>query len=265
MPDRERLYRTEGIVLKRTDFGEADRLLVLYTPGLGKLRVVAKGVRKVPSRKAGHVEPFMRSQFLLARGRNLDIVTQAEATDTYLGLRGDLLRTTYACYLAELVDAFAEEGEENQALYSLLTLGLERLAAGDDPGLLARFFELRLLNCVGYRPDLQRCVDCGARHEPVAVFFSPAEGGARCPRCGARGSGDLPLSLRAFKVLRYVQDQEYPAVAGLRLRPETAREVAAVLRRYLTYILERNLKSADFLDLVQADSATKLDRDPQSR
>ena len=226
-------------------------MLVLFTPGHGKLRLVAKGVRKVPSRKAGHVEPLMRSSFLVARGRNLDIVTQAEAIDTHSGLRGDLERTTYACYLAELVDAFSEEGEENEALYQLLAQSLVRLSGGDDPALVSRFFELRLLTYVGFRPELQRCVCCGAVHEPAAVLFGAAEGGARCMQCGGAAAGAQELSLGAFKVLRYLQDQEYASVARLVLRPATAREVELALRRYLTYVLERNLKSAAFLELVR--------------
>ena len=261
--DRERLYRTEGIVLKRSDFGEADRLLVVFTPGFGKLRLLAKGVRKVPSRKAGHVELFMRSQLLVARGRNLDIVTQAEALDAYAGLRDTLVRATYAYYFAELVDAFMEEGEENEAVYRLLALALERLAAGDEPRLLARFFEMKLLGCVGYRPELQRCVACGAPHAPSQVFFSPGEGGMRCSACGEAAPGVLAVSLGAFKVLRYLHSQEYGSISGLRLRAATAREVEQVLHRYLTFTLERNLKAAAFLDLVQhtgeRDPATKLD------
>jgi len=253
MVDRERLYRTEGVILRRSDFGEADRLLVLSTPGYGKLRVLAKGVRKVPSRKAGHVEPFMRSQFLLARGRSFDIVTQAETLDAYAGLREGLVPVTYAYYLAELVDAFSQEGEENEALYRLLVQTLEALAAGDEPGLLARFFELRLLGYAGYRPELQRCVACGASHEPAKVFLSAGEGGMRCRRCAESGGGELEVSLGAFKVLRYLQSREYAAVRGLRLRPGTAREVEQVLRRYLTFALERNLKSVAFLSLLQAD------------
>lgn len=252
MADRERLYRTEGIILKRGDLGEADRLLVLFTPGHGKLRVLAKGVRKVPSRKAGHVEPFMRTQFLLARGRSLDIVTQVETLDAYQGLRADLLRTTYAYYVSELVDAFSEEGEENSALYDLLAGTLQALAAGHDPTLLTRFFEVRLLTLAGYRPELRRCVACGAEHVPGQGFFCLSEGGVRCPRCAESIPTTIALSLGAFKVLRFLQSQEYPAVAALQLRPDTLQEVAAILRRYLTYVLERNVKSTAFLDRIQS-------------
>jgi DNA repair protein RecO (recombination protein O) len=255
MPERERLYRTEGIVLKRSDFGEADRLLVLITPEYGKLRVLAKGVRKVPSRKAGHVEPLMRTQFLLARGRDLDIVTQAEAVEVYQGLRGDLSRTGYAFYVAELVDAVAEEGGECRALYGLVDETLTRLAAGDEPTLLMRFFEVHLLECAGYRPELQQCVTCGAKHEPTDVYFSFSEGGARCPRCSEGAPGLLRLSLNAFKVLRYLQANPYCAISGLRLRPQTARELEMVLQRYLVWVLERNLKSLGFLSRVQGRAA----------
>ena len=87
---RERLYRSEAIVLRRQDFGEADRLLTLFTPALGKIRVVAKGARKPQSRKAGHIESFMRTKMLFARGRNLDLVTQAELVEPYRALREDL-------------------------------------------------------------------------------------------------------------------------------------------------------------------------------
>jgi DNA repair protein RecO (recombination protein O) len=105
---RERLYRTEAIVIKRSDFFEADRLLTLYTPKLGKIRAIAKGVRKPTSRKSGHVELFTHSQLLIAKGRNLDIVTQAETVHAFRSLREDLLRTTYAFYGAELLDLFVE-------------------------------------------------------------------------------------------------------------------------------------------------------------
>src|SRR5437870_10329790 len=97
---RERVYRVDAVILKRSDMGEADRLLTIFTPSLGKVRVIAKGVRKIQSRKSGHVELFTHVNLLIARGRNLDIVTQAETIEPYLALRGDLERTAYAFYFA---------------------------------------------------------------------------------------------------------------------------------------------------------------------
>jgi DNA repair protein RecO (recombination protein O) len=117
---RERTYWTEAIVLRRTDFGEADRLLTVFTPERGKIKLIAKGARRPTSRKSGHVELFSHGQFLVAVGRELDIITQAETLEPFLPLRNDLLRTTYAYYLAELSDAFAAERDENRPLFELL-------------------------------------------------------------------------------------------------------------------------------------------------
>ena len=107
--NRARLYRTESIVLRRQDLGEADRIVTVFTPAQGKLRAIAKGVRRPGSKKAGHVEPFTRNSLLVAKGRELDIITQAETLDAYPSLRQDLDRLGQAAYVIELVDRFAVE------------------------------------------------------------------------------------------------------------------------------------------------------------
>jgi hypothetical protein len=108
---RVRTYRSEAIVLRRVDFGEADRMLTLYSREFGKIRALAKGARKPQTRKAGHIELFMRSDFMFAEGRSIDIVTQAELVEPYAALRNDLVRTTYAAYAAELIDGLTAEAE----------------------------------------------------------------------------------------------------------------------------------------------------------
>ncbi|MGD8605174.1 MAG: DNA repair protein RecO, partial [Anaerolineales bacterium] len=113
MSGRERVYRTEAVVLRRFNLGEADRLLTLYTLRYGKVKAIAKGVRRPKSRKAGHLEPFTHVQLMLARGRELDIITQAEAMDSYPQLREDLVRIGQASYVIELADAFTVERDEN--------------------------------------------------------------------------------------------------------------------------------------------------------
>ncbi len=252
---RERLYRTEAIIVKRTDFGEADRLLTVYTPERGKLRLIAKGVRKPTSRKSGHVELFTHSRFLVARGRNLDIVSQAETIHAFRPLREDLLRTTHAYYVAELLDRFVEEAIENRPLYDLFLATLGWLCEADDLRLAARFFELRLLALVGYRPQLFRCLGCGQDIEPVVNVFSPAEGGVLCPRCGqshvGRTAAGRPaarsISLNALKVLRFLQTRDYDTCARLRVGESLHDEVEGAMQRYIVYLLERRLKSVDFL------------------
>src|SRR5512135_827009 len=128
MPNRERSVRVEAVVLRHSDWGEADRLLWLYTRELGKVRAVAKGVRKPRSRKAGHLEPFTRVSLQLARGRDLLIITQAEMSEAFSSLRDDLLLATYAAYVVELLDRFTYEEGENRELFRLLSDTLSRLA-----------------------------------------------------------------------------------------------------------------------------------------
>src|SRR5436305_9819437 len=114
-----RVYRSEGIVLKAYNYGEADHILTLFTPNAGKLRAVAKGMRRTKSRMSGHLDLFKRSTLLVARGRQLDLVTQAETIESFSAMREDLWRSTYCHYVAELVDAFSVEVMANYPLYAL--------------------------------------------------------------------------------------------------------------------------------------------------
>mgnify|MGYP001573667134 FL=1 len=166
---RERVYRTEAVVLKRRDQGEADRILTIFTPGLGKLRVNAKGARKPSSRKSGHVELFARINLQLAKGRALDIVTQAETLEAFAPIRESLERTGAAYYLVELTERFTQEADENLALYNLLLETLRALTVSPDLLLTLRFFELRLLSCAGYQPQLHLCVQGDEEIEPPFV------------------------------------------------------------------------------------------------
>ncbi|MBI3360749.1 MAG: DNA repair protein RecO [Chloroflexi bacterium] len=251
---RERVYRTEAIVLRRRDFGEADRLLTLYTPERGKMNALAKGARKPTSRKAGHVELYIRSELLLAQGRDLDIVTQAETVDSYRPLREDLLRTSYASYCVELLDKFTVENVENQPLYELLGAALGWICTARDLQLTTRYYELQLLSLVGYQPELYRCVSRGEVIQAEDQFFSVADGGVLCPACGPQRPGAVPISQAALKLMRYFQSNSYDRVAALNVRPLVHAELERVLHRYITYILERQLKSVQFLRLVRREA-----------
>src|SRR5512135_3495534 len=130
MPKTEHSFRVTAVVLRHSDWGEADRLLTLFTREQGKLRAVAKGARKARSRKAGHLEPFTHVRLQLAKGRDLPIVTQAETVDAYLPLRENLVLTSQASYVMELLDRFTyEDGSENSAIFRPLTETLARLAS----------------------------------------------------------------------------------------------------------------------------------------
>lgn len=237
--------------MRRRDLGEADRLLTIYTPNRGKLRVVAKGVRRPLSRKAGHLEPLTRAQLMLARGRELDIITQADAVELYPSLRDDLVRLGQASYAVEILDRFTVEEGDSYRLYDLLVNTLDRLASGDEASVALRHFELRMLDLVGYRPELFRCLSCGAEIRPQDQFFSLALGGVLCPACGRTEKDTNPISLAALKVLRYYQRNSYSVVAAAKIRAKVHSELNAIMENYLAYLLERRLNSPAFLRRVR--------------
>jgi len=252
---RERLYRTEAIVLRRQNFGEADKLLTLYTPGLGKRRVLAKGVRKPRSRKGGHVELFTHSNLLIAKGKNLDIVTQAETIHSFLPMRRELLRTSYAYYAAELLDKFTEEGVENRPLFDLFLRALFRLSEAEDLDLTLRYFELRLLSSVGYQPQFFQCLRCACSIESATSFFSFEAGGLLCPRCAERERGCQEVSPQALATLRYLQTRDYAVCRRLNVDGLVHEELETLMRRYIIYLLERKLNSVDFMDALRREKA----------
>lgn len=251
----ERLYRTEAIVLRHQNLGEADRVLSLLTPERGKLRAIAKGVRKPLSRKAGHLELFMRTHVLVARGRDLDLISQAEMVEPYLPLRQDLTRLSYAAYFVELADSFVGEGDENRAIYNLLSAGLGWLCSSQDLRLTARHFEVRALERAGFRPELNHCVVCGRRVAAEDQFISMADGGVICPDDGHDHPRTSHLSMSALKVLRFMQTRNYPSVEKLRLRAALHIELEKTLAHALTYNLERRLKSTVFIHRLRREAA----------
>jgi len=252
---RPRVYRREGIVLREVDYGEADRILTILTPA-GKVSALARSVRRTTSHKAGHLGLFARVDLMLAQGRNLDIITQAEALEEFEGLRRDLVRFSYACYAGELADRVAPEDEDTTALYDLLVLALRWFSDEEDLALGARLFELRLLEFAGYRAELFHCVGCGAPIAEEVNLFSAEQGGLLCPRCGQAMSGADPVSVNAQKVLRYLARHDLEATRGLRVGPATHAELERLLMGYLEYTLERELKSATFLRRLKDELAS---------
>ena len=202
---RQRLYRVAAIVLKRRDQGEADRLLTVLARERGKVTLLAKGVRRQASRKAGHLEPFTYVALLVAKGKSLDIVTQADTVEAHRYLREDLWRSSWAYYVAELADAFVQDDDPHQLLFDLLLETLGRLDRGGDPLLVVRYYEVHLLSLAGYQPQLFRCVQCGELLQPEVNFMSLARGGCLCPQHGANHPETLALPLPVLKVLRFLQ------------------------------------------------------------
>jgi DNA repair protein RecO (recombination protein O) len=243
IPLHERLYRTDAIVLARMDYGEADRIVTVYTPRRGKFRVIAKGVRKPLSRLGPHLEYFTRCRLMLAKGRELDVVTGAETLDPYLGLRSDLDAFGHASHLVEAVDRLTHDRQENEAVYDLLANSLRLLADGVDPFAVSRHYELALLTLLGFKPELYRCVSCHEELTAVANSFSSRLGGALCPRCRAADAGSRLLSVNGQKYLRTLDRQGLGAAAKLPLDGSLRAELEGMLGEWLRHFAERDLAS----------------------
>lgn len=247
-----RVYRTEAVVLRGVDYGEADRILTFLTPR-GRISAIAHGVRRATSRKGAHLELLMRSDLVLARGRNLDVVTQAETLEHYEGLRSDLLRFTHGCYLGELMIRFAQEDEPNAALYDLAVQALRWFSEGKDLSLWARYFEACLLRIVGYQPEMYHCVRCTEPVKAAVNGFSIAQGGVLCGECRSAAPRALDISLGAQKVLRYLFTHSEQDVARLRVKAKTVAELEDLLQRYLEYVLEQQVSSVEFLKRLRRE------------
>ena len=252
MSPRPRVYKTEAIVLRSMELGEADRVLTVLTPRLGKLRVIAKGVRRPRSRIGGGLQPFSDVQLVLAVGRTWDVVTSSALEDPHLGLRNDLHSTAAAWYLVELVDRFVEGAADTHEPFRLLAQSLSALDAGAEISrdVVARWFELALLDAMGFRPELARCLECGAAIEPDGNRYAPSAGGVVCPQCAHAAHTARSISPDALKVLRHLQRSFLVGVLGLRLPAGVHREVERLLHATVSAVLERELRSRDFLEEV---------------
>ncbi len=251
MPDRPRVYRTEGIILRRRNLGEADSIFTVYSDREGKFEAIARGVRKARSRMRGHLEPLTRTRMLIARGRNLDVFTQAETVDPYRRLREELEGGAVALYCAELVDGFVGEHQELPGLYGLLVETLEALDGGAGPALV-RHFEVNLLALAGYELQLEACAVCGAALPPEPALLSASAGGLVCGPCRPKAGSGHVLGVRAIKVLRFARTAGAEAFASVRIDTDLAHELQLAMSEVVRHILEREPRTRRYLDDVVA-------------
>jgi len=251
-----RNYQTDAVIIKKTKLAEADRILTLYTPDLGKIQAVAKGVRRPKSKMAGHLELLTYSHVTLARGRNLDIITGSQTIDGFLALKSDLWLTAYGLYVSELVNQFTADQVPDDVLFQLLLDTLRNLCRTSDHEMLIRYFELHLLAIAGYRPQLRECVGCHQLLTPVVNYFSAHAGGILCPDCAPKHTFIRRVSVNALKVLRFIMDNPYEVVEKLKIDSELAEELESITRGYIRYLLERDLKSVAWLDEMKQNLQT---------
>lgn len=247
-----KLYKTEAIILKSWKFSEADRILTLYTPDHGKVRAIAKGVSRPKSKLRGHVEPLTHSALMLSHGTNLDLISQGQTINSFVGLRDNLWHTSCALYAAELVYRFTPDCLENRPLFDLLASTLNTLCSVSDGEIIIRHFELHLLEICGYRPQLNNCIRCDTPLNPTTNYFSISGGGVLCPNCQYKENLAFPLSLNGLKVLRFLQNNNGASAARLIVTQRLLLELELLTRQYIRYIIERETGSGKWMDEIKA-------------
>ncbi|MDA8235864.1 MAG: DNA repair protein RecO [Clostridia bacterium] len=243
------IYKAEAIVLRTRKYSEADQLVTLFSRQRGKIPAIAKGVRKVKSRRRGGVQPFTHGAFVLYEGRSLDHITQGDVIDAFPALTADLDRLAYASYITELVDGLVEEGQQNEKVFLLLLTTLH-LMTTEDPEILTRVFEMRLTNFLGYCPELDSCVNCGGELG-TAVRFSPELGGVLCGRCLSHDPMAARLTPATLAVMKQLLKMDLRRLGVLKVNQGIRSELEKLLNRYLDLRLERRLRSRDFVITVK--------------
>lgn len=245
-------YTDEGIVLRRVNYGEADRILTVLTREHGKIGVIARGVRKAASRNAAATDLFVRSQMQLAKGRGeLDVLTQAERRANPPPL-GDAFRAACASLCAELADRVLESHHRDPETYELMVAALAGCADEDrDPRLAVTWFARRMIDRLGYAPQLQDCASCGMALPESPAAFSAVGGGLLCTRCSPADPGAVVCSVRVIKVLRTVAAGNDQLYRRLRLDVATLDTLEDVVERELAQHLDRQLRSLDVVRSLQ--------------
>jgi DNA repair protein RecO (recombination protein O) len=241
-----KLYKTDAIIIRTRDYREADRLVTLFTRERGKVHAVAKGTRKLKSRKRGAIQLLTYGGFMLHEGRTLDTITQCEIINSFQDLRNDLDRLVYATYMAELTDGFLMDNEPDEEFFLLLVTALHLLSCLD-PEVLTRAFELRLLANAGFRPELENCVACHRPRPAGQVRFSPALGGVLCPDCAAPDTGAVAVNPGDINVLKQLLQIDLRRLQVLKVSPPAKKLLARLMRAYIHCRLEKRVKSLDFL------------------
>ncbi|MTV50154.1 DNA repair protein RecO [Heliobacillus mobilis] len=230
-----RVYRTEALILRCRNYGEADRLLTLLTPERGKVSAIAKGVRKPKSRLRAGTQPLTHCHLVLYEGRNLHTITQAEALESFAGLQGDIDRFAHASLMAELVDKFSPE-QGGSDLYPLL-LTFWHLLTVFSPPIVTRLFELRLLALLGYCPELYHCIDCGEPLDEESSFaegkpvnYSPSLGGIIGHCCRHRHPDALSVATSTIALLRHMLVMDPRHIERIKAGEKVMGQVTKMLR-----------------------------------
>lgn len=249
------VQKTPAIVIRFYPLRESDKIITFYTAEFGKIKAVARGVRRPKSRFGGGLEllNYGTLVFFERPNKDLQIVNDFDLISSYEGIKADFDRTTYGCYLAELIGAIESDYSVNQQIFHLLQRGFETMTHVDDIALFARTFELQLLGLAGFSPQLSHCVACTHAFQDPSLHFSSRLGGILCMRCRDRDASAISISRGSCQLMQQLQKSSLSRLGRFRASNLNHRELKFVLATFISYHIERDLKSLKFIDNVNIE------------
>lgn len=252
------VYSAEAVILRKVDFGEADRIFTLFTLERGKVPAIAKSVRKPKSRMSGQLDIYAHGQMMLAEGRSMDVVTQFRRITRVDNLISDLARSAAAAVVVEVADKVLEERHPQPELFALVTTALGDLAdASIEPRLELADFLMRVLKELGYAPQLEECARCGGRLGEQGMGFSPIAGGVTCSACNLSFGVAPRISARTVKILRVLASGDRGLFFKLAVDDDDLVAVERALEAQLEHHLDRQLKSIEFARQTRRPRSTR--------
>lgn len=244
------LFRAESVIIKVKPFGEADKILTVFSLEEGKFDVIAKGARRPKSRFAGITQPFFHVELSAFRGKNIDTLSQADVIETYSQIASDLIKMAFGSYVHELLDKVMEERDRNETVFRLLLKTQQELCEDADPLVTTLAYELKLISICGFRPELSQCVLCGEEGDRC-FKLSPESGGIVCEQCAqtVEDAINFPQRLRLIwaKLIGYEYDKLHSLVLSSDERDEAERSINV----YVDHKIDRKLNSRAFLNQVR--------------
>ena len=243
------LYKTEGIVLKSMEYEEADKIVTIYTKNYGKITAIAKGVRKTKSKFGSSLEILTHSNFLIYKGRNIDIVSQTEILESFFSTSKEVIKFAFAVNCVEVVNRLTEEQEINIGLFNLLKEVLHYLKGSNDPKLLTLSFKWQTISILGYRPSLDHCCRCNkSAEDQKEMYFNIKEGGLVCNNCIAKDKeGCVKVSLYFNKLVRKILITPLSTISNATIPDKKMKELEKITDLYIAYHSEKSFKTDRFL------------------
>ena len=247
---QEKNFVAESLIIRTRDYGDNDKIVIAFSREFGKFAAIAKGVRKQKSSLRGSVMPFTHSTLGVSRGRgSLFVITQGEVLNPFLSLRDDLDKIAYASYISELLDVGVPDNKSLEDVFLLALAVYSILDMHDDLKLSARLFELRFLDYMGLRPNLDGCLICGRKPYDIMFALPPFRGGLVCSHCSSERESFI--SSGTVQVIRQLLNTDLSKLLNLKISDKCYDELYRAVIPYLDYHLDYSARARKFIKALE--------------